>query len=136
MNINFVLLCVPFLFLSCSSAKSNLYDKEKMNEEWGQDVQRLQSPEGKYTLFYSKDTVAEGQEAVKLLVVENETDEPIFQDTLPNATLSWYSDTHLLVEQRLGILQKGASENGIRRFLLNPKNGRKNKLPQNTNVHE
>lgn len=135
MNINFVLLCVSFLLLSCSSAKSDLYYKEKMNEEWGKDVQWLQSPEGTYTLFYNKDTIADGQVAVKLLVVENKTDEPIFQDTLPNATLSWYSDTHLLVEQRLGILQKDASANGTRRFLLNPANGRKNSLPQNPNVH-
>lgn len=135
MNINFILLCLPLFIFACSSSKNELYIKGKVNETWGSDVQRVQSPEGHYTLHVSEEVVADGQKLLKFIVVENKTDELIFQDSLPNASLSWHSDTLLLVEQRLGIVQKDVSENGIRRFLLSPANGQKKLIPYNPDTH-
>jgi Mn-containing catalase len=133
MELRIVLFFFSFLLSACVQMKSQPKYIEKMNEELGKNVQRLESPAGTYTLFYSMDTVSEAQQSVKFMVVENETDQLIFQDALANVRLSWYSDSLLLVEQQLGILQKEMSENGMRRFLLDPTNGRKNIIPQNKN---
>lgn len=134
MKIQILLLCAFFLN-ACVQMKSESAYMEKVNQELGDDVQRLSSPEGTYTLFFSKDSVSNGQELVKFIVVENETEKSVYQDTLPNTSLSWHSDFQLLLEQQLGILQKEVSGNGVKRFLLNPSTGRKTMLPQNTNSH-
>lgn len=135
MGIQVVLLCLSFILTACVQMKSNPGYIEKMNEELGDDVQRVNSPAGELSLFFSKESISDGQELLKLMVVENETEKILFQDALPNATLSWHSDSLLLVEQRRGILQKDVLDNGMSRFLLNPRTGKKTNLPQNTNSH-
>lgn len=133
MELRIVLFYFSFLLSACVQMKNQPDYMEKMNEELGGNVQQLNSPEATYTLFYSSDSVSDVQKTVKFMIVENETEDLVFQDALPNATFSWYSDTQLLVEERLGILQKNVSGNGVRRFLLDPASGRKTLIPQNTN---
>lgn len=133
MDLRIVLLCFSFLLTACVQMKSQPDYIKKMNEELGENVQQLKSTEGTYTLFYSTDSVSAAQKSVKFMIVEKKTQQVTFQDVMLNVTFSWYSDSQLLVEERLGILQKDPSANGMRRFLLDPTTGRKNSIPQNTN---
>lgn len=137
MKIGIISFCFSLLLLqtTCAPLKDQADYKEKVEAELGKDTQAMESPEGKYTLFFSQEKSSETMELIKFMVVDNETEKLVFQDALSNARLSWHSDTHLLVEQRLGILQKDASENGIRRFLLDPSTGRKNPFSQNEKSH-
>ena len=62
----FFFFSFSFLFSGCVQTKSQPTDYlEKMNQEMGDDVQRVNSPTGELSLFFSKEPISDGQEMVK-----------------------------------------------------------------------
>ena len=129
MGIRIVLLLFGFLLGACATSNSQINNNDLMEKELGENIQSLESADGKYTLFYSENSVSEADYLTKYMVLENETEKVVKKESLSNSRLSWHSPTELLIEQRIGIVHPEQAPNGIKQYLLNLETGRKKSFP-------
>jgi hypothetical protein len=81
-------------------------------------VRQLTSPQRKYEMYFIKEAENEdpATEHIKLIVVENKTNEIAYQDRIRGIDISWQSDHVVAVTVPIGILNE--QDSNTRRYLV------------------